>query len=135
MSSALLGPVMLDDLVALMWSDFDRVRSDWLAFLKLDNCRLELNNKLTLRGAHLIFLAGGFQRLTEINLAVDSSAAEPLRDKSTLAFFQSLAASCSGQLRTLVIHNWRFQWTKPDKVLKVRLFYFLQFKFPAIDDL
>jgi hypothetical protein len=40
---------------------FDEIRSDWLAFLKLDNCRLELNSKLTLRGAHLVFFTSGFQ--------------------------------------------------------------------------
>ena len=127
LSSALLGPVMLDDLVALMSQEgFDQVRSDWLAFLKLDNCRLELNSKLTLRGAHLVFFTSGFQRLSEVNLALDSAAqqtAEPLRDKASLAFFQSLSQSCS-QLRTLVLNHWRFHWTKPDKVLKVFFFKF-----------
>lgn len=120
LSSALLGPVMLDELVALMSQEgFDQVRSDWLAFLKLDNCRLELNSKLTLRGAHLVFFTSGFQRLSEVNLALDaSSTTEPLRDKASLAFFQSLSQSCS-QLRTLVLNNWKFQWSKPDKVLKV----------------
>ena len=121
LSSALLGPVVLDDLVALMSNSkegFDQVRSDWLAFLKLDNCRLELSNKLTLRGAHLVFFTTGFQRLSELNLALDvAHLAEPLRDKASLAFFQTLAQSCS-QLRTLVLHNWRFHLTKPDKVLK-----------------
>lgn len=119
LSSALLGPVMLDELVALMSQEgFDQVRSDWLAFLKLDNCRLELNSKLTLRGAHLVFFTSGFQRLSEVNLALDaSSTTEPLRDKASLAFFQSLSQSCS-QLRTLVLNNWKFQWSKPDKVLK-----------------
>lgn len=137
LSSALLGPVVLDDLVALMSKDVskgglldekDRVSSDWLAFLKLDNVRLELSGKLTLRGAHLVCFTTGFQRLNELNLAVlpeetgslsnSVAAAEPLRDKASLAFFQSLAQHCA-QLRTLVLHNWRFSWSKPDKVLKV----------------
>ena len=121
LSSALLGPVVLDDLVALMSNSkegFDQVRSDWLAFLKLDNCRLELSNKLTLRGAHLVFFTTGFQRLSELNLALDvGHLSEPLRDKASLAFFQTLAQSCA-QLRTLVLHHWRFQWTKHDKILK-----------------
>lgn len=117
--------MVLDDLVALMSTgDFDLVRSDWLAFLKLDNCRLELSSKLTLRGAHLVFFTTGFQRLSELNLSLEeeegsSHPTEPLRDKATLAFFQSLAHSCS-QLRTLVIHNWRLHWNKPDKVLRVK---------------
>jgi len=138
LSSALLGPVVLDDLVALMSTQgFDQVRSDWLAFLKLDNCRLELSSKLTLRGAHLVFFTTGFQRLTELNLSLDeemwttggggtcssqlsglgAASSEPLRDKATLAFFRSLAVSCS-QLRTLLLHNWKLHWSRPDKVLK-----------------
>lgn len=124
LSSALLGPVVLDDLVALMSKEMPRgeqVRSDWLAFLKLDNVRLELSGKLTLRGAHLVVFATGFQRLSELNLAVDESSAavnEPLRDKASLAFFQSLAEHCS-QLRTLILQHWRFHWAKPDKIVKV----------------
>ncbi len=42
------------------------MRSDWLAFLRLDQCRLELSSKLTLRGAHLVSFTAGFQRLTEL---------------------------------------------------------------------
>lgn len=120
LSAALLGPVVLDDLVALMAKEVhDQVQSDWVAFLKLDNCRLELGNKLTLRGAHLVCFASGFQKLAELNLSLDpSSSAEPLRDKASLAFFQTLANSCA-RLKTLVLHNWNLHWNKPDKVLKV----------------
>lgn len=123
LSSALLGPIVVDDLVALMSKEgFGQVRCDWLAFLKLDHCRLEFSSKLTLRGAHLVSFTTGFQRLSELNLALESShQAEALRDKGTLAFFLSLSQHCS-QLRTLVLHHWRFHWNKPDKVLKVSFF-------------
>ena len=114
-----MGPIVVDDLVALLSKEGFQIRSDWLAFLKLDNCRLEFSSKLTLRGPQLICFTMGFQRLNELNLALDSAyAGEPLRDKGTVAFFATLAGHCA-QLRTLVLHNWRFHWNKPDKVLKV----------------
>lgn len=49
-----------------MGRQVNQMRSDWLAFLRLDQCRLELSSKLTLRGAHLVSFTAGFQRLTEL---------------------------------------------------------------------
>lgn len=59
-------------------------------------------------------------RHVQQDLATDpaSHPSEALGDKGTVAFFGTLARHCA-QLRTLVLHYWRFHWNKPDKVLKV----------------
>merc|ERR1712071_165884 len=60
--------------------------------------------------------AGGGTCSSQLS-GLGAESSEPLRDKATLAFFRSLAVSCS-QLRTLLLHNWKLHWSRPDKVLK-----------------
>jgi hypothetical protein len=85
--------------------------------------QLSINEKLILRGPHLLPFLTGFTNLTDLDLSLDrtniNSNTIPLviDDKSLLAFFQLLSTSFR-KLQSLKLSNWRMSLDDYEKTLK-----------------
>ncbi|KAI5747925.1 hypothetical protein M8J77_019927 [Diaphorina citri] len=112
-----------EDIVQELLTSMPHLTCPSIVFLRLGTFQLSINEKLILRGPHLLPFLTGFTNLTDLDLSLDrtniNSNTIPLviDDKSLLAFFQLLSTSFR-KLQSLKLSNWRMSLDDYEKTLK-----------------